>query len=81
MAVKSTFPNAKQPITDASGFITKAHFDFLRSLWLRTGGNNDNINDLEQEASAAELLVFRNRIKDLEKRISNLEKEITALGC
>lgn len=81
MAVKVNIPNVKQPITDGSGYITKAHFDFLRRLWLRTGGNNDNIGDLENELSSAELLVFRNRIKDLERRVLNLEKELTALGC
>lgn len=76
MAIKSTFPNVKQPITDSTGYITKAHFDFLRTLWQRTGGNNDNISDLEQDFSSAELLVFRNRIKDLEKRLTALENEV-----
>ena len=79
--VKSTIPNVKQPITDQDGYITKAHFDFLRTLWLRTGGNNDNISDIEEDLNSADLFVFRNRIKELEKRVSDLEKQLISLGC
>lgn len=80
MAIKSTLPNVKQPITDQTGYITKAHFDFLRTLWERTGGNNDAIADLETEISSADLLVFRNRIKNLEARVLDLEKTLTSIG-
>ncbi len=80
MAVKSTFPNVKQPISDGSGYITKAHYDFLRTLWERTGGNTDLISGLEDDLDSAELLIFRNRIKDLERRVSDLEKEVTSQG-
>lgn len=81
MAIKSTFPNVKQPITDSSGYITKAHFDFLRTLWLRTGGNEDVISDINIESSVADLLIFRSRIRDLERRIDDLEKQLISLGC
>lgn len=80
MAVKSTLPNVKQPISTDGGYINKAFFDFLRTLWLRTGGDVDAIAGMEQDVTSAELLIFRNRIKDLEKRLSNLELEITSLG-
>lgn len=75
---KVTLPNVKQPITDGSGYITKAHFDFLRTLWNRTGGNNDDIDDIEQDITTSELLTFKTQIEDLRKRLENLEKEITA---
>ena len=81
MSVKSTFPNVKQPITDESGRPTKAHFDFLRTLWERTGGNNDNISDLEEEFNSADTLIFRNRIEKLERRIRALETQLDSLGC
>ena len=80
MAIKSTLPNVKQPITDSSGYITKAFFDFLRTLWERTGGNEDIVSNLEDEVSVADLLIFRNRIKDLEKRLESLEKEFLSIG-
>ena len=78
MAVKVTLPNVKQPITDASGYITKAHYDFLRSLWNRTGGNNDNINDVETDINSMQLFTFRTRVSELEKRLNDLDKEITS---
>lgn len=80
MVVKVTLPNVKQPITDASGYITKAHFDFLRTLWNRTGGNTDNVSGVEDEVDSAELFVFRNRFRDLERRIKALENQLDALG-
>lgn len=81
MAIKVSFPNVKQPISDASGYITKAHYDFLRELWNRTGGNNDTISDIETDLSSAELLIFRNRIRELEKRVKDLETQLDTLAC
>ena len=80
MVVRVNLPNVKQPITDSSGYITKAHFDFLRKLWLRTGGNQDNISNIEDDISSADLFIFRDRFRELEKRIADLEKELTALS-
>ncbi len=79
--VKVTIPNVKQPITDSSGYITKAHYDFLRRLWERTGGNQDSIVILQDEVDESELLVFRSKFKDLERRIRDLERQLDSLGC
>lgn len=81
MAVKVDIINVKQPITDQSGYITKAHFDFLRRLWLRTGGDQDAIDGLIDDSAFAELFIFRNRIRDLEKRVEDLEKQLISIGC
>lgn len=79
--VKVTIPNVKQPITDTSGYITKAHYDFLRRLWERTGGNQDFITIIQDEVDESELLIFRSKFKDLERRIRDLERQLDSLGC
>lgn len=79
--VKVTIPNVKQPITDESGYITKAHYDFLRRLWERTGGNQDFITIIQDEVDDSELLIFRSKFKDLERRIRDLERQLDSLGC
>ncbi len=79
--VNVTIPNVKQPITDTSGYITKAHYDFLRRLWERTGGNQDFIVTIRDELDESELLIFRSRFKDLERRIKDLERQLDSLGC
>lgn len=81
MAVKVTIPNVKQPATDNSGYITKAWFDFFRTLWERTGGNQDQVSAVEDEVSAADLLIFRNRIATLERRVRALESQLDSLGA
>ena len=79
--VKVTLPNVKQPITDTSGYITKAHYDFLRRLWERTGGNQDAVTIIQDEIGVSELLIFRSKFKDLERRIRDLERQLDSLGC
>lgn len=78
--MKVTIPNVKQQISDGNGYITKSHFDFLRTLWERTGGNQDLVEDSQDDISSAELLTFRNRLEDLTKRVEDLEKQINSLG-
>ena len=80
MAVKVTLPNVKQPITDGSGYVTKAHFDFLRSLWNRTGGNEDSVSNIQDDNDIADVFIYITRVEKLEKRIADLEKQMTMLG-
>lgn len=81
MAVKVSIPNVKQPVSDTSGYVTKAWFDFFRTLWERTGGNQDSVSDLDDDISAADLLIFRNRIATLERRVRALESQLDSLGA
>ena len=80
MAVKVTLPDIKQPFTDSGGKLTKAAFDFLRTLWNRTGGNQDAVSELQDEASTADLLIFRNEISRLAKRVKDLEQRLDSAG-
>lgn len=81
MAVRVSFPNIKQPFTDSSGYITKAFYDFLRTLWERTGGSQDMVSEIEDNSGLNDTLVFRSQVEELKRRVDALEKQLTSLGC
>lgn len=81
MAIRVSIPNVKQQVTDTSGYVSKAWFDFFRTLWERTGGNQDSVSELEDEVNVADLLIFRNRIATLEQRVRALESQLDSLGA
>ena len=80
MVRKVTLPNVKQPLTSEGGYVTKAWADFFRDGWERSGGNQDAIANIEDEINAADQLIFRNRIEELEKRLRDLEKQVDSIG-
>ena len=72
MASKVRIPAATIPIVDAAGSVTTPWYQYLRSEWNTTGGDNDEVEST-QNRDMFDSTLQASAINDLQDRINALE--------